>query len=243
MPSTGLSWFSSLFLDSTPSVLAAVAIFVTIGLFVATLFVAGGSATVGQKLGASFVLFLVLLPSIGLSLFDITCLMRGGDEGLCFVLGWVKAIIILVYMSLIAITTITILYYGKDLKYAGFTDAPASGKAADDVPGLDGRYLTPLEKEQFTDLKVKSTPPAMDASGNPVAVKKAMPMPKKPAAAAAAEPFDSMTPAASIAGALSDATGLGALMAQSKKEAFFGGKLDAIANMSSLTAGLTPLNA
>ena len=156
-------WFSGLFLDSTPSIVAAVAIFTTIALFVVTILVSGGSATLSQKLGSSVLLFLVLLPSIGLSLFDITCLMRGGDKSLCGVLGWVKALLIVLYTGLIAIMTVMILLYGKQLKYDGFKDirkrrvkftdlAEADfGPGADQKPVYVGP-LGPLNKKDGNDL-------------------------------------------------------------------------------------------
>ena len=155
------SWFSGLFLDSTPSIVAAVAIFTTIALFVVTILVSGGSATITQKLGSSVLLFLVLLPSIGLSLFDITCLMRGGDKTLCGVLGWIKALLIVLYTGLIAIMTVMILLYGKQLKYDGFRNGRrvkfTDLAKVDFGPGAEqqGLYVGPLEplnKETGDDL-------------------------------------------------------------------------------------------
>lgn len=246
--SGGLSWFRSLFLDSTPSMVAAFAIFTTIALFVTALFVSGGSASVGQKVGSSVLLFLVLLPSIGLSLFDITCLMRGGDKDLCAILGWVKALIILLYTGMIAALTIAILYYGKQLKYDGFADAPK--KEAKDVDGIFTLTAdSPFPIESFVDASgnVVAAPAAKKGAAAPAQKKKvqlaadAAAVPEgKPADVAVRHFVGSADP---LSAAVKGAMGLGEFLGateEKKAEQFFGGSLGPIAHMSDITAGLAP---
>lgn len=234
---TGLNWFSGLFLDSTPSIVAAVAIFTTIALFVVTIMVSGGSVSFGQKLGSSVLLFLVLLPSIGLSLFDITCLMRGGDETLCGFLGWVKALLIVLYTGLIAIMTVMILLYGKQLKYDGFQGRRVRFQDLADANIGSGAEQNPVSvggpaeldekkrKEAFTDQKKKAG--FKDVSGSHVALVDASPAAKSAAkfTDGGAAPAAPAAPAAS-AGISELAGGLGAYLTGAdikEKEKFFGG--------------------
>ena len=250
MPS-GLDWFSTLFIGSTPSIVAAVAIFTTIALFVVALFVSGGSATVGQKVGSSVLLFLVLLPSIGLSLFDINCLMWSGDENLCAILAWVKALIILLYTGMIAALTISILYYGKALKYDGFEDA----KKGDELEGIFSMTSdSPSDIETFVDGSGNVIKTVTKRASAPIGATAKKPALKKPAvgaapAAPAAEPVvnnfvgsvASVTAAASADPVAAAMKGLGDFLTEEKKtEQFFGGSMAPIAHMSPLTAGLAP---
>jgi len=257
---SGLNWFSGLFLDSTPSIVAAVAIFTTIALFIVTILVSGGSASIGQKVGSAVLLLLVLLPSIGLSLFDITCLMRGGDESLCGILGWVKALLILLYTGLIAVMTIIILLYGKQLQYDGFKGSRSK--------------FTDLAKAQFSETADQPSYYSGVMSeinegfvGSNVAHHRKLPNNTKPTSPSQAPiiPPAATSTASSIAQFTDAHTGLGAYLTDvvdeeddisknpaSKKtsgpltaEAFFGGSVAPkpivpVSSMSHLTAAMTP---
>lgn len=254
----GLNWFSGLFLDSTPSIVAAVAIFTTIALFVVTILVSGGSATFGQKIGSSVLLFLVLLPSIGLSLFDITCLMRGGDETLCGVLGWVKALLIVLYTGLIGVMTVMILMYGKQLKYDGFqggavrrvkfTDLANAniGSGAEQEPVYVGPLAELDEKKKKEGFQAKRKAGFTDASGSHVVLVNSTPTIAAASAPAKFTDGGSAAPAAPAASApaapgLTDlAGGLGAYLTgadikEKEKEKFFGGSATPVP-MSGATA-------
>lgn len=223
------SWFSGLFLDSTPSIVAAVAIFTTIALFVVTILVSGGSASITQKLGSSVLLFLVLLPSIGLSLFDITCLMRGGDKSLCGILGWVKALLIVLYTGLIAIMTVMILLYGKQLRYDGFKNVPGGkrrvkftdladvnfGPGADQKPVYVGP-LNPLNKETRNELDNELNEGFVGGSS---AADTGLPAPKTVAAAAVATTAPTQAVAPTVAGASAPGAGSVAHAAVAKHNA------------------------
>ena len=248
---SGLNWFSGLFLDSTPSVVAAVAIFTAIALFIVTILVSGGSATIGQKVGSAVLLLLVLLPSIGLSLFDITCLMRGGDESLCGILGWVKALLILLYTGLIGVMTVVILLYGKQLQFDGFrgsrskftdlTKAEFGDKA--EQGSLFAGGMTELNEGFYGGSNVAALPAAAHAAAAAAAHAAVLPV------------INAAHPANAAANATAHFTdvpsGLGAYLSddlvEPKKtapltaEAFFGGAaLAPVSSMSAITAAMTP---
>lgn len=237
---SGLNWFSGLFLDSTPSIVAAVAIFTTIALFIVTVLVSGGSASIGQKIGSAVLLLLVLLPSIGLSLFDITCLMRGGDESLCGILGWVKALLILLYTGLIAVMTVIILLYGKQLQYDGFkgsrskfTDLAKAefGEKADQA-SLYAGGMSELNEGFSGSSNVAVVAPPATTAGASVAKFTDVPAGLGAYLTAGADAIDSDSK--NTAETKKEAAPLPA-------EAFFGGSaLAPVSSMSQLTAAMAP---
>ena len=125
------NFFSSLFVGSTQSYLAAIAIALVITLISLAVFLSKKAGNAGAKIGIVLLFILISLPGILLTLFDITCLVTAGPG--CDVWAWIKTLIILLYSILIIVALITLLAKHKDILSGGrqgFAAAPLPANAA-----------------------------------------------------------------------------------------------------------------
>ena len=99
----------ALFLGSEQSKYAGVALFITI--FILCLAILFSSSKISIEQRFAFVLFIILvsLPSVLMSLFELTCIVTGGNSTTrwwCWVLAWVITFFIIVYCLMIIVSLI-----------------------------------------------------------------------------------------------------------------------------------------
>ena len=157
MPSRSFgNWFSNLFVGSTQSYLAALAITLVIILVSLAVFLSKKAGGAGSKIGIVALFILISLPGILLTLFDITCLVTAGPG--CDIWAWIKTLVILLYSILIIVALVTLLAKHADIlnnresfsDAAGAPSAPAAALAAIVAPSAEELKE---KKEGFEALK------------------------------------------------------------------------------------------
>ena len=98
---------SDIFFGSTQSKYAGVALFMTILILCLIILFSNSKIPIGERF--LFVLFILIIsiPSILMSLFELTCIVTGGNyttRWWCWLLAWVISVIIIIYCILIIIS-------------------------------------------------------------------------------------------------------------------------------------------
>lgn len=107
MPAPASTSISDVFLGSEQSKYAGIALFITILIICLSILFTSSKIPIEQRL--VFVLFVLILtiPSILMSLFELTCIVTGGNYNTrwwCWALAWVLAIMIIFYCVMIIIS-------------------------------------------------------------------------------------------------------------------------------------------
>ena len=98
---------SDVFLGSEQSKYAGIALFITILIICLSILFTSSKIPIEQRL--MFVVFIIIIsvPSILMSLFELTCIVTGGNYNTrwwCWLLAWVLAIMIIIYCIMIIIS-------------------------------------------------------------------------------------------------------------------------------------------
>jgi len=105
--------FFDIFFGSTQSQFTAYAILAAIVAICITILLTRTDLTIGNKLLLVFFVILTLVPSIFLILFEITCMVTGGDDKQrwwCWAYAWIIAAFIIIYCIFIIIISFTSLF-------------------------------------------------------------------------------------------------------------------------------------
>ena len=107
MPAPASTSITDVFLGSEQSKYAGIALFITILIICLAILFTSSKIPIEQRL--VFVLFILILtvPSILMSLFELTCIVTGGNYNTrwwCWALAWVLAIMIIFYCVMIIIS-------------------------------------------------------------------------------------------------------------------------------------------
>ena len=108
MPSTSIN-INDIFFGSEQSKYAGIALFATIIIICLAILFSSSKIPIDQRL--MFVLFVIIIsvPSILMSLFELTCIVTGGNYNTrwwCWALAWVLSAIIIIYCIMIIISMI-----------------------------------------------------------------------------------------------------------------------------------------
>jgi len=108
MPSTSIN-INDIFFGSEQSKYAGIALFTTIIIICLAILFSSSKIPIDQRL--MFVLFVIIIsvPSILMSLFELTCIVTGGNyktRWWCWALAWVLSAIIIIYCIMIIISMI-----------------------------------------------------------------------------------------------------------------------------------------
>ena len=98
---------SDIFFGSDQSKYAGIALFMTIIILCLIILFTGSKIPIGERF--VFVLFILIIsvPSILMSLFELTCIVTGGDSNTrwwCWILAWFISIVIILYCIMIIIS-------------------------------------------------------------------------------------------------------------------------------------------
>jgi hypothetical protein len=105
--------FFDIFFGSTQSQFTAYAILAAIIAICITILLTRTDLTLGNKLLLVFFVILTLVPSIFLILFEITCMVTGGNDKQrwwCWAYAWIIAVFIIIYCIFIIIISFTSLF-------------------------------------------------------------------------------------------------------------------------------------
>ena len=100
---------NALFFGSEQSKYAGVALFGTIVILCLAILFSNSKIPIDQRLAFVIFIMLVSIPSILMSLFELTCIVTGGNikyRWWCWLLAWVIAAVIIVYCLMVVISLI-----------------------------------------------------------------------------------------------------------------------------------------
>lgn len=104
---------SDVFIGTKQSRFAGIAIFTAIIIVCISILFTNTDISLGQRFSIVIFLILISIPSVFLSLFELTCIVTGGNPKthiLCHYFAWIVAFIIFVYCGLIIISVILSMF-------------------------------------------------------------------------------------------------------------------------------------
>jgi hypothetical protein len=104
---------SDVFIGTKQSRYAGIAIFAAIIIVCISILFTNTDISIGQRIGIVLFIILTSIPSVFLSLFELTCIVTGGNtktHQLCHYFAWVVAFIIIVYSAIIIISVILSMF-------------------------------------------------------------------------------------------------------------------------------------
>lgn len=172
----------NLFIGSAPSKYAAIAILAAVVIVSLTMLFGKEPVPLGQKLAVVLLIFLISLPGILLTLFQMTCIVTGagftskdsplGKRWWCSLYAWIISVLIIVYSVFIIVAAITTLATGeKTMKDIAIADAEAFENKLRQATQQATEHFA-AQKAEVADASVAS--PTMPAVAPP-AVAPAMP--------------------------------------------------------------------
>jgi hypothetical protein len=109
----GVSDFFNIFFGSTQSQITAYAILAAIIAICITILLTKTDMNIGDKLLLIFFILLTLIPGVFLILFEITCMVTGGNKDKrwwCWLYAWVVAVFVIIYCILVVIISFSSLF-------------------------------------------------------------------------------------------------------------------------------------
>lgn len=107
MPASASTNLSDVFLGSEQSKYAGIALFITILIICLAILFTSSKIPIEQRLVFVIFILIITIPSILMSLFELTCIVTGGNYNTrwwCWALAWVLAIMIIFYCIMIIIS-------------------------------------------------------------------------------------------------------------------------------------------
>jgi hypothetical protein len=110
---SGISDFFNVFFGSAQSQTAAYAILAAIIAICITILLVRTDLTLGNRFLLILFVLLTLIPSIFLILFEITCMVTGGnnkERWWCWLFAWIVAVFIIIYCILVIVISLSSLF-------------------------------------------------------------------------------------------------------------------------------------
>ena len=107
MPTTTTTNISDVFLGSEQSKYAGIALFITILIICLAVLFTSSKIPIEQRLVFVIFILIISIPSILMSLFELTCIVTGGNYNTrwwCWLLAWVLSVMIIFYCIMIIIS-------------------------------------------------------------------------------------------------------------------------------------------
>ena len=107
MPASSTTNLSDVFLGSEQSKYAGIALFITILIICLSILFTSSKIPIEQRIVFVIFILIITIPSILMSLFELTCIVTGGNYNTrwwCWVLAWVLAVMIIFYCIMIIIS-------------------------------------------------------------------------------------------------------------------------------------------
>jgi hypothetical protein len=105
--------FFDVFFGTPQSLYASYAILAAIITICITILLTGTDLTLGNRFLFIFLVVLMLIPSIFLTLFQITCMVTGGNKNSrwwCWLYAWIMSVFIIIYCVFVIIVSFTSLF-------------------------------------------------------------------------------------------------------------------------------------
>ena len=195
---------NDIFFGSEQSKYAGIALFMTIIILCVIILFSSSRIPIGDRF--MFVLFILIIsvPSILMSLFELTCIVTGGNLNTrwwCWLLAWVLAVIIIVYCVMIIISML-ISMSEYDMANDRLDYTTEKNKMGKDEANLYAKKIIindKISQEQESKPVVYNTPLASSPSSHTAPAAPSPPMPPTPVAPAPVAPAPSAGPVISTA--------------------------------------------
>ena len=105
--------FFDIFFGTPQSLYASYAILAAVITICITILLTGTDLTLGNRFLFIFLVILMLIPSVFLTLFQITCMVTGGNKNTrwwCWLYAWIMAVFIIIYCIFVIIVSFTSLF-------------------------------------------------------------------------------------------------------------------------------------
>jgi len=105
--------FFDVFFGTPQSLYASYAILAAIITICITILLTGTDLTLGNRFLFIFLVVLMLIPSVFLTLFQITCMVTGGNKNTrwwCWLYAWIMSVFIIIYCVFVIIVSFTSLF-------------------------------------------------------------------------------------------------------------------------------------
>lgn len=150
--------FLDVFFGSSQSLYASYAILAAIITICITIMLTGTDIPMANRFLFVFLTILMLLPSVFLILFQITCMVTGGTKDTrwwCWLYAWIVAAFIIIYCIFVIIISFSSLFtYSNAVSKIDMQDA--TNKVS---PELSNEYARKVMVEQFNAEIMRDTPP------------------------------------------------------------------------------------
>lgn len=111
---------SGLFIGSSQSKYAGLAILVSLIAVATAMLVGKDSISLGQKFVAVLLMFLLAVPGVALALFQLTCLVTGSSKdknwGLCGIYAWIGSALMILYAVIIVAFAVMSIVNGTSIQ-------------------------------------------------------------------------------------------------------------------------------
>jgi len=105
--------FFDIFFGTPQSLYASYAILAAVITICITILLTGTDLTLGNRFLFIFLVILMLIPSVFLTLFQITCMVTGGNKNSrwwCWLYAWIMSVFIIIYCIFVIIVAFTSLF-------------------------------------------------------------------------------------------------------------------------------------
>lgn len=153
--------FFDVFFGTPQSLYASYAILAAIITICITILLTGTDLTLGNRFLFIFLVVLMLIPSVFLTLFQITCMVTGGSKNTrwwCWLYAWIMSVFIIIYCVFVIIVSFTSLFT--------YTNAMNKVEKLDNEfkmsPETSNEYAkSMIENFENTDPMTQSPPPGV----------------------------------------------------------------------------------
>ena len=166
MPVSTTTNLSDVFLGSEQSKYAGVALFITILIICLSILFTSSKISIDQRIIFVIFILIITIPSILMSLFELTCIVSGGNYNTrwwCWLLAWVLAIMIIFYCIAIIIS-LFLSMSSYDLANERITD-DLRNKNIDSADA--NNYAKDIMKSSEQDLKITELQPQQSQEYKP----------------------------------------------------------------------------
>jgi len=174
--------FLNAFIGVPQSRYAAIAVLTAMLVVSLTILFGNEAVPLSQKFAFVFMLFLVSLPGLLLSLFQLTCIVVGAGKNnqrpWCSIYAWIVSILLIIYCALLIILAVTTLTNrSKTIGEVAIADAEKFvGKFTQKNTFTDAnKYAAQMFKENFTTATTTSSPTSVSSPKNVTGGSNSMP--------------------------------------------------------------------
>lgn len=154
--------FFDIFFGTPQSLYASYAILAAVITICITILLTGTDLTLGNRFLFIFLVVLMLIPSVFLTLFQITCMVTGGNKNSrwwCWLYAWIMSVFIIIYCVFVIIVSFTSLFT--------YTNAMNKVENADNQYKMNSENSNEIAKSMIENFETSNNnlPPGLPPPG------------------------------------------------------------------------------